>query len=77
MTITRPVTRLQHYCHNCRFWEWDDNIYLPDGTTIYPGHCGLYSCKCINAVADGRPLPPPSFLHMEGVDEELYDTSVV
>jgi len=59
---------IQHYCHNCNFWEWDDNIYLPDGSVIYPGHCGLYSCKCTNAVIDGD--TPPHFQKMEVQDEE-------
>lgn len=64
------VTNLQHYCHNCTHWEWDANVYLADGKVAYPGHCGLHSARCINAVADGHPLPPPHFQHMEEVHEE-------
>jgi len=63
------VTNLQRYCHNCIHWEWDENIYLPDGKVAYPGHCVLYSARCINAVADGK--EPPEFQEISIPNEEL------
>jgi len=67
---------IQRYCHNCNFWLWDENIILPDGTIAYPGHCGLYSTKCINAVADGDTLPPPNYLSMEETFEEPQESTI-
>jgi len=63
------MSNLSIYCHTCTFWIWDENIVL-DGKTYFPGHCGLYSGRCINAVADGHPLPPPDYMKIE-IDEEL------
>ena len=62
------MTNLQRYCHTCTHWEWDENIYLADGTVAYPGHCGLFSARCINAVADGN--VPPDYQSLEGMYEE-------
>ena len=51
--------RLTIYCHSCTHWEWDKNIIAKDdGRVVFVGHCGLYSCRCVNAVVDGEPAPP-------------------
>lgn len=71
-----PITPLRKYCHNCNNWEWEPTIYLPDGSSAYPGHCAIISVKCINAVADGHPLPPPDFANMKDTDYERHTDSV-
>jgi len=69
------MSNLQHYCHDCTHWKWDDTIHLPDGSSAYPGHCGLYSIRCVNAVADGE--TPPNFQSMkETYKEEVCNTEL-
>jgi len=63
------MNRLQHYCHNCNSWLWDANIHLPNGKVVFPGHCGLYSAICINAITGGD-TTPPDFLSIDEVYQE-------
>ena len=64
------TTRLQHYCHNCNSWIWDANIYLPNSKVVFPGHCGLYSAACVNAITDSNKTPP-DFLSIDEVQWEV------
>ena len=59
---------MRKYCHNCKNWVWEPTIHFEDGTSAYPGHCGIMSGRCINAVADGT--TPPHFMKMEVPVEE-------
>ena len=65
----RTARGLVRYCNTCIYWQWDANIILTDGTTIYPGHCGLYSVDCTNAVLTGDKTPP-HYSAIRIVDEE-------
>ena len=57
------------YCHNCKFWEWDENIKTADNYTIFPGHCGLWSGACVNKVDSGD--RPPDFQRIELNEEDI------
>ena len=63
--------RLTTYCHSCTHWKWDENIKLPNGRVIFDGHCGMFSCACINSVAgtDGFPTIPPHFQSLKDTYE--------
>lgn len=67
---------LNRYCHSCTFWQWNDNIRMADGKVAFPGHCGLYSARCVNAVAGGDKVPP-DYLSIGGTYEEPKDLSIV
>ncbi len=71
------ICKVYKYCHNCRFWEWDDNVLLPNGEVGYPGHCGLWSGACINSVTSNSINTPPNFLSMEDAFLNEADTAVV
>ena len=68
--LRQLITPIRKYCHNCNNWVWDKTIHFEDGHTAYPGHCGIMSGRCINAVADGDKLPPYDFHPVEGVPDE-------
>lgn len=68
--ILEEAMSIYHWCHSCNFWVWDENIILDDGSVVHPGHCGLYSAKCINSVVDEPSSRPPHFQKLDYTMED-------